>query len=260
MSKQNSSERLEIVDNFVFVSVVTVLCIRGFLLATGFPQLGGAGVHIAHVLWGGLALTVALLISLLSSKPKKPLLAIIGGVGFGFFIDEIGKFVTSSNNYFFSGAFSLIYISILLIWLISRLIIIRIENRPFFMNAQWPQNKLERLLIVSWAILQILGAIPVAILFAMKNEHYIIDLLTGFTILAYAVAICVALFYICYGQSQRGARMMQRSILLALMLLVPAFYFEFAIFASISAVAAILVLINLSEVSLNKIVRLQQGK
>ena len=260
MSEQNSSERLEIVDNFVFVAVVTILCIRGFLLATGFPQLGGDGLHIAHVLWGGLALTVALLISLLSSKPKKPLLAIIGGVGFGFFIDEVGKFVTSSNNYFFSGAFFLIYCSIMLIWLISRLIIVRIENRPFFMNAQWPKKKVERSLIVIWAIIQILGAVPIALLFALRNEHFIIDILTCLTILVYAFTISISLFYICHRQSQRGARMMQRSILLALILLVPAFYFEFAIFASISAVFAILVMINLSEVSLSKIVRLQQGQ
>lgn len=258
MSKQNSSERLEIVDNFVFVSVVTILCIRGFLLATGFPQVGGDGLHIAHVLWGGLALTVALLISLLSSKPKKPLLAIIGGIGFGFFIDEIGKFVTSSNNYFFSGAFFLIYSSIMLIWLISRLIIVRIENRPFFMNAQWPNKKLDRSLVVLWAIIQVIGAIPVAFIFALRNEHFIIDIVTGLTIFAYAIAIAISLIYICRRQSQRGARIMQFSILFALMLLIPVFYFEFAIFASISAIAAILVLINLSEVSLSKIVRLQQ--
>ncbi len=260
MSEQNSSERLEIVDNFIFVAIVTILCIRGFLLATGFPQLGGAGLHIAHVLWGGIALTVALLIALLSSNPKKPLLAILGGVGFGFFIDEVGKFVTASNNYFFSGAFFLIYSSIMLIWLVSRMIIVRIENRPFFMNAQWPKKKIERTLIVLWAIIQIVGALPVALLFALRSEHFVIDLVTCSAIVAYAFMIAISLFYICRRQSQRGARMMQRGILLALILLVPAFYFEFAIFASISAIFAILVMINLSEVSLSKIVRLQQGK
>ena len=258
MSHQNSSERLEIVDNFVFVAVVTILCIRGFLLATGFPQLGGAGLHIAHVLWGGIALTVALLISLLSSNPKKPLLAILGGIGFGFFIDEVGKFVTSSNNYFFSGAFFLIYSSIMLVWLISRMIIVRIENRPFFMNAEWPKKKIERSLIVLWALIQVVGAIPIALLFALRNEHFLVDILTSFVILVYALMIALSLVYICRRQSQRGARMMQRSILLGLTLLVPVFYFKFAIFASISAIFAILVMINLSEVSLSKIIRLQQ--
>lgn len=260
MSKQNSSERLEIVDNFVFVAVVTILCIRGFLLATGFPRIGGDGLHIAHVLWGGIALTIALLISLLSSHPKRPLLAIIGGVGFGFFIDEVGKFVTSSNNYFFYGTFFLIYCSIMLIWLVSRLIIVRIENRPFFMNAEWPKKKIERALIVTWAIIQVLGALPVAIMFALRNEHFIIDILTCCIILLYALAISTSLIYICRRQSQRGARIMQFSILFALMILIPVFYFEFAIFASLSAITSILVLINLSEVSLSKIVRLQQGK
>ncbi|ABY23983.1 hypothetical protein RSal33209_2252 [Renibacterium salmoninarum ATCC 33209] len=81
---EHSSERLAILDTFVVASVLTVAAIRLFLVITGFPSMGGAFFHIAHVLWGGAGLTAVLLISLLAKEPKRQLIAILGGLGFGF--------------------------------------------------------------------------------------------------------------------------------------------------------------------------------
>jgi hypothetical protein len=111
----------ELLDTFFVSAVGTVLIIRIFLEATGYPRLGGEGVHIAHVLFGGLGMLVALvlLLGFLSSRTRY-LAALIGGAGFGAFIDELGKFVTSDNNYFFQPTAALVYVLFVALFLSMR--------------------------------------------------------------------------------------------------------------------------------------------
>jgi hypothetical protein len=54
------------------------------------------------------------------------LAALAGGIGFGLFVDEIGKFVTSDVNYFFQPAIALIYTVFVLFYLVAREAITRI--------------------------------------------------------------------------------------------------------------------------------------
>jgi len=93
----------------------SVTATRVFLNLTGFPQLGGNGLHIAHVLWGGLFLFVASLLPLIwVNQWVLALSAVLSGLGVGLFIDEVGKFITSSNDYFFPTAAPIIYAFFLL--------------------------------------------------------------------------------------------------------------------------------------------------
>lgn len=108
----------------LLVSAVTaVLVTRLYLSLTGYPRIGGGPLHIAHLLWGGLLMLVALilLLSALGNRAKR-IAAIVGGLGFGLFVDEIGKFVTADNDYFFQPAIALIYVLFIVLFLVFRAI------------------------------------------------------------------------------------------------------------------------------------------
>ncbi|MBN1266319.1 MAG: hypothetical protein JXA25_12555 [Anaerolineales bacterium] len=97
----------------------TIAGTRLFLELTGYPTIGGGELHIAHVLWGGLLLFGSCLVLLTVANRWTLLLgASLGGVGMGFFMDEIGKFITTSNDYFFPAAAPIIYAFFLLTILI----------------------------------------------------------------------------------------------------------------------------------------------
>src|SRR4051812_37840058 len=108
-------------ETFLVCAASTILIIRTELWLTNYPQLGGHGLHIAHLLWGGLLMLVAIgiLVTFLGRAPRRTA-AIVGGVGFGFFIDELGKFVTSDNNYFFKPAAAMIYATFIGLFLANR--------------------------------------------------------------------------------------------------------------------------------------------
>jgi hypothetical protein len=111
------------VESFLTAAVAAVLLIRFALGLTGFPQLGGAHLHVGHVVWGGLMMTAAILL-LLSylDRGSVEFAAILGGVGFGTFIDEVGKYITRDNDYFFRPSIALIYTAFILVFLAARAI------------------------------------------------------------------------------------------------------------------------------------------
>ncbi|GGB95058.1 hypothetical protein [Cellulomonas carbonis] len=116
---------------FLVAAVVTVLLTRALLAASGYPQLGGDGLHIAHVLWGGLLMAVAFVLLLSFAGPVvRPAGALVGGVGFGLFVDEVGKFVTSDNDYFYEPTAALIYATVVGLVLVGEALHGRREHRP----------------------------------------------------------------------------------------------------------------------------------
>ena len=106
---------------FLIAAVFTILTIRTQLWLTNYPELGGSGLHIAHLLWGGLFMVISIWIGLIYlNRWSRHVLAILGGIGFGFFIDELGKFITQDNNYFFKPAAGIIYLIFVIMFLIIR--------------------------------------------------------------------------------------------------------------------------------------------
>jgi hypothetical protein len=111
---------------------LSVMLTRLFLQLTGYPQLGGKTLHIAHLLWGGLLLFIgALAMLIFANRWVYRLGAILSGVGVGLFIDEVGKFITRTNDYFYPPAAPIIYAFFLLVVLVYLQI-----RRPRSRNAR----------------------------------------------------------------------------------------------------------------------------
>lgn len=110
----------------------SVVLTRLFLDLTGYPKLGGdSEIHVAHVLWGGLLLTLGALLPLLFANSwTLTLAAVLDGIGVGLFIDEVGKFITQKTDYFYPLAAPIIYATFLLLVLAFLLLRRRGEPSP----------------------------------------------------------------------------------------------------------------------------------
>lgn len=126
MKRLWSPVKQQAADSFLILMIaafaVTVILVRVFLQLSGYPQIGGSTFHIAHLLWGGLLLFVAVVLVLLwANHWVLWAAALAAGIGVGLFIDEVGKFITQSNDYFFPLAFPIIYAFLLVcVWLYVR--------------------------------------------------------------------------------------------------------------------------------------------
>lgn len=121
-------------------AVGMILIIRLQLWATHYPKLGGGKLHIAHLLWGGLLMVIAIavLLSFIDRRVRVPA-AVVGGAGFGFFIDEIGKFTTTDNDYFFKPSAGMIYVALILLYFGLRLL----RQHRGYTPAEYVANALE---------------------------------------------------------------------------------------------------------------------
>ncbi len=164
--------------------IVAVVGTRWYLQATGYPQVGGGELHVAHVLWGGLLLVAAALLPLLlTGSLVLSLSAILAGAGTGLFVDEVGKFITASNDYFYPLAAPLIYGLLLALIAIFVVVRRRPDARPAAVQpgrlARWeerylPRRRFRRLLV---AVLGFMGVtwLLSLVLFAVLDPEIVRD-------------------------------------------------------------------------------------
>jgi hypothetical protein len=114
-------EFAQLFDTFFITAITTILLIRFYLKVTGYPQLGSSTLHISHLLPGTLLMLAAVMVLLSAvNRASRGFAAALAGLGFGFVWDELGKFITKDNNYFFHATPGLIYITFVVLYLLVR--------------------------------------------------------------------------------------------------------------------------------------------
>ena len=104
----------ELVLTTMVWAIFSLISARIYLKLTGYPQIGRGIWNISHALFGGLIMTIGMMISLtFRGKGTKKVAAGVFGFGLGWFVD---------NNYFFRPAVLIIYIFFILMLLIYRIL------------------------------------------------------------------------------------------------------------------------------------------
>ncbi len=127
---------------FLMAAITSILTIRLFLKAAGYPYLGTGDLHIAHVLWGGFLMLGAVLIAFFFlGKGALQWVAVVSGIGFGTFIDEVGKFLSQDNDYFFQPSVAIIYVVLISLFLTIK----NAASRQEYSEKEYLINTLEEI-------------------------------------------------------------------------------------------------------------------
>jgi hypothetical protein len=108
-------------DAFFVSAVSTILIVRFYLIITNYPKIGNSTLHISHLLPGTILMLTAIIVMLAAvNRAARDFGAVVAGIGFGLSWDELGKFITQNNNYFFKPTLGLIYLTFVLLYLLAR--------------------------------------------------------------------------------------------------------------------------------------------
>ena len=87
----------------------------------------------------GYLMLIAQVILLAFVGLRRIVAAVLGGIGFGLFMDEVGKFVTSDNNYFFKPSAAIMYCVFIAIFVTVR----QIDRGRVFTKREFLLNSIE---------------------------------------------------------------------------------------------------------------------
>jgi hypothetical protein len=132
----------DLLEYFFVSAISSLLIIRIFLAISPIKEISGGDFHIAHMLWGGLFMMISIFMFIIFiNSESKVLASIFGGIGFGTFIDELGKFITADNDYFYQPTVGLIYIIFVLIYLFIKYV----ESQTEYSDKTYAANAVEGL-------------------------------------------------------------------------------------------------------------------
>ena len=82
-------------------------------------------------------LAAMVMFMLLLGRSSRWFASLFAGIGFGLFIDEVGKFLTQDNNYFFKPAAAVMYLFIVLVYVVSAFLVRRraLSDRELVVNS-----------------------------------------------------------------------------------------------------------------------------
>lgn len=237
---------LPILDIFVVSGLLTVFGTRAYLAATGYPQIGGDVLHIAHMLWGGLALAAVLLYLAIALKPNEKLAMFVAGFGFGLFIDELGKFITVDNDYFFRPAASLIIIIFIVLWAMLRFYISKREHKPILPPAEWPTELYSRGFVYTWLILQTIGMIlTVGVLLAKSDSSIPAQLTIPYVV--YLLALLFVWFLLAAKKRLAAANTLRTIAVLTVIVITPINFYVDQFVAAIEFIFLVLLILSTSK-------------
>ena len=248
VKRKNASE---LVLTVMIWAILGLLGTRLYLEIMGYPQIAKGDWHIAHALAGGLVMTIGMMMNLIfSGEIVKKTAAGVFGLGLGLFIDEIGKYLSKDNNYFFQPAIMLIYIFFIILFLIYKYL----EKRELYKGAvgerethwRWENRmwnwirkvtyqKVFRRKIVIYALLvvavwHVVGGIGDAVyLFGIvKNDNDITMLsLKSFAEFLVALMLGIGIYMVSRKKQKRGLKFFRYGLLMNVFLAsVFKFYFE----------------------------------
>ncbi len=201
-------------------------------------------------------MALSCLVFALSEKPNKLIGTLLGGAGFGLFIDEVGKFITSDVNYFYKPAIAIIYIVFVVIWLAGRFVLTRRSGEPLLAIVRLPRGRLERnLTYISFGFVTVRSIIDAAILtravfIQPRFGIYGTGPLGHFLYFAdfiIEVAIVIGIILFLRYKKLSGLRIVRESLFVSLLLLTPFIFYEQPLFGLLSVLVSLAFVVLISE-------------